>query len=130
MSFSANGSHALYPTAGTHDHTIPNLNLPFALLLVDETDDGPIYDPLPSAYFYTYDVASKRFTPYRPEDPVGFLNYRGHWGDQQYPDDDPRQLQLVGTSTAVPSLSALHVVGTDSHLSREQEVCVWSYWAY
>ncbi|KAF2731479.1 hypothetical protein EJ04DRAFT_514579 [Polyplosphaeria fusca] len=96
LSFSAHGSHALYPLPGTHDHTLPNLNLPFPLLLVDECDTGPIYDPLLSAYFYAFNTSTKKPEPYRAGDPVGFLMYRGRWGDEQYGDQDKRQMQLAG----------------------------------
>ncbi|KAF2478245.1 uncharacterized protein BDR25DRAFT_299902 [Lindgomyces ingoldianus] len=96
LAFCAHGSHALYPTAGTHDHTIPNFNLPFKFLLVDQTDTGPLYDPLPCSYYYQYSTSSHSISPYNPSDPVGYLNYRGRWGDEQYPDKDKRQTQLAG----------------------------------
>ncbi|KAF2108733.1 hypothetical protein BDV96DRAFT_605487 [Lophiotrema nucula] len=100
LAFAANGSHALYPTPGTHDHTIPNLTLPVPVLLVDETDPGPIYDPLLSSYYYSYTASTKTLTPYTSpsasEVPVGFLYFKGRWGDEQYPDTDQRQKQLVG----------------------------------
>ncbi|KAF2259469.1 hypothetical protein CC78DRAFT_537083 [Lojkania enalia] len=92
--YAANGSHALFPTSGSHDHTIPNLNLPTPLLLVDTTDAGPLYDPLPSSYFYRF--ANHTFTPYDASAPTAFLYFRGRWGDEQYPDSDKRQQQLVG----------------------------------
>ncbi|KAH8712234.1 hypothetical protein GQ44DRAFT_762697 [Phaeosphaeriaceae sp. PMI808] len=67
--YAANGSHALYPLPGAHDHTIPNLNLPTPFLLVDETDTGPIYDPTLSSYIYTYNTTTSTFTPYNPPIP-------------------------------------------------------------
>ncbi|KAF2195553.1 hypothetical protein K469DRAFT_544849 [Zopfia rhizophila CBS 207.26] len=109
LAYCANGSHALFPTPGLHDHTIPNLSLPFALLLVDETDAGPIYDPLLSAYYYQYhpspssspaspktDQKGGTFTAYDSSTPVNYFYFRGRWGDEQYPDTDKRQQQLVG----------------------------------
>ncbi|KAF2711734.1 hypothetical protein K504DRAFT_489547 [Pleomassaria siparia CBS 279.74] len=124
--FVANGSHALYPTPGTHDHTLPNLNLPFPLLLVDETDTGPLYDPLLSTLSYTYIVpqptptikhtfpvvvetsssasvwaSSSPFNPYNADDPVAFLEYRGRWGDAEYPAGDKRQKDLAGNKKYV-----------------------------
>ena len=75
--------------------------MPF--LLVDETDKGPIYDPLKSSYFYTYTPSSSphttsapilgTFTPLRPtpDAPTSFLRFAGHWGDAEYAADDPRQ---------------------------------------
>ncbi|KDB21180.1 hypothetical protein H109_06844 [Trichophyton interdigitale MR816] len=69
IGFSGNGTHAVYATAGTHDHTIPGLDLP-AGFLEDETDEGTLWDPTLSAY--------------------------GHWGDEQLPDDAPGQVELFG----------------------------------
>ncbi|KAF1848696.1 uncharacterized protein K460DRAFT_278395 [Cucurbitaria berberidis CBS 394.84] len=104
----ANGSHAIYPTPGTHDHTLPNLNLPVPFLLVDETDDGPLYDPTLTSYAYSYTTPSSTpsstsnslppagtFTAYASSAstpvPVSFLSFRGRWGDAEYPASDPRQ---------------------------------------
>lgn len=97
----ANGSHAIYPTVGKHDHTIPNLDLPIPFLLVDETDAGPIYDPVLSSYYYTYAAAASTpdpwagtFTPISPSPastPTSFLHFTGRWGDAEYPETDPRQ---------------------------------------
>ncbi|KAH7378320.1 hypothetical protein BKA66DRAFT_149445 [Pyrenochaeta sp. MPI-SDFR-AT-0127] len=99
--YSANGSHAVYPTAGKHDHTIPNLPLPFPFILVDETDAGPLYDPILSSYYYTYtppttstDPFTGTFTPISPsppDTPTRFLHFTGRWGDAEYPESDPRQ---------------------------------------
>ncbi|KAF1832457.1 hypothetical protein BDW02DRAFT_425098 [Decorospora gaudefroyi] len=96
--YCANGSHAIYPTAGPHDHTIPNFNLPTPILLVDDTDAGPLYDSLLDSYYYEYSgpssvAPSGTFTPYYKsrDDPVGFLYFTGRWGDEEYPADDPRQ---------------------------------------
>lgn len=91
----ANGTHANYAIDGTHDHTIPNINLPYGPLL-DYTDHGPFWDPVKSAYFYSYDAASQRFTAYDTSTPVNWLYYLGKWGDEQYPDDDPRQQSILG----------------------------------
>jgi hypothetical protein len=96
--FAATGSHALYARPRTHDHTIPNLNLPSPFLLVDYTDAGPLYDPLLTSYTYFYtpspssdSAAIGTFTPYEPASPTSFLTFRGRWGDAEYPADDPRQ---------------------------------------
>ncbi|KAL5392811.1 hypothetical protein DPSP01_000509 [Paraphaeosphaeria sporulosa] len=101
--YAANGSHALYATPGTHDHTLPNLNLPTPLLLVDETDPGPLYDPLLSAYYYAYTPSSRSFTPLAPtpDAPTGWLYYKGRWGDEEYPKDDKRQHDLLGNKKFV-----------------------------
>ena len=63
ITFSANGSHANYAITGTHDHTIPDLNLPEGLV-EDFTDQGPTWDPTLAAYYYTYDADSKTFAAY------------------------------------------------------------------
>jgi hypothetical protein len=52
--YCGNGSHALYAIPGVHDHTLPNLNLPVPFVLVDNTDAGPLWDPLLNSWFYEY----------------------------------------------------------------------------
>jgi hypothetical protein len=94
--YSANGSHANYAIKGDHEHTIPNLNLPIQGILTDHTDAGPLWDPLLSAYFYSFDPSSSKFTPYDSSYPTAWLNYLGGWGDQQYPDSDKRQQDVFG----------------------------------
>jgi hypothetical protein len=91
----ANGTHANYATSGTHDHTIPNLNLPAGPLL-DYTDKGPFWDPIQSAYWFSYDASSQKFTTYDDSTPVNWLYYLGRWGDEQYPSSDPRQDSVLG----------------------------------
>ena len=77
-----------------HDHTIPNFNLPIGPLL-DYCDRGILWDPLPSSYRYVYDAGR-----FRPADgavhPTAYLRFNGRWGDQQYPDSDPRQRKVLG----------------------------------
>lgn len=63
MGYSANGTHANYAINGTHDHTIPNLNLPEGPI-EDYTDNGPLWDPTLSAYYYTYDATTQTFAAY------------------------------------------------------------------
>ncbi|KAF2807813.1 uncharacterized protein BDZ99DRAFT_489398 [Mytilinidion resinicola] len=70
LAYCANGSHAVYATSGIHDHTVPNLNLPFPFLLVDETNAAGT--------------------------PVNWLYFLGKWGDEQHPDKGKRQKQLAG----------------------------------
>ncbi|KAH7386257.1 hypothetical protein BKA64DRAFT_696772 [Cadophora sp. MPI-SDFR-AT-0126] len=89
ISYSAKGSHANYGVKGTHDHTIPDLNLP-AGFLQDYTGKGLLWDPTLSAYHYNYSAADHSFKSINGS-PVGAMYYRGRWGDQQYPDDDPKQ---------------------------------------
>ncbi|KAF2104779.1 hypothetical protein NA57DRAFT_70985 [Rhizodiscina lignyota] len=94
--YSANGSHANYAISGTHDHTIPNLNLPDNGILDDYTDQGRLWDPIASAWFYSYTPSPETYTAYDGSSPTGWLYFNGQWGDQQYPDSDPRQTELFG----------------------------------
>ncbi|KAI9688943.1 MAG: hypothetical protein M1822_000680 [Bathelium mastoideum] len=91
----ANGTHANYAIGGTHDHTIPDVNLPEGPV-EDYTDFGPIWDPILSAYYYTYDVNTQTFAAYDDSIPVNWLYFIGQWGDEQYPNSDPRQKSLLG----------------------------------
>ena len=95
--YSARGSHACYATAGTHDHSIPDLNLPNGFLR-DYTSAGPLWDPLLSAYFYEYSPDTEEFEAADEEgtSPTGAMYYKGKWGDDEYPQDDPRQSQFFG----------------------------------
>jgi hypothetical protein len=97
ISYSAKGTHANYATVGTHDHAIPNFNLPVGVLM-DVCDRGTLWDPTLSAYFYKFEPTKRgettdggTFTPYDPSYPVGWLRFLGEWGDQRYPENDPRQ---------------------------------------
>jgi hypothetical protein len=89
FTYSAKGSHANYAIAGIHDHTIPDLNLP-AGFLQDYTSKGMLWDPTLSSYFYNYHAENHSFESINGA-PLGAMYYRGKWGDEQYPDEDPRQ---------------------------------------
>ncbi|KAL4975157.1 hypothetical protein BDW66DRAFT_74064 [Aspergillus desertorum] len=80
VAYSGNGTHAVYSTPGGHDHTIPGLNLP-AGFLVDQTNQGVLWDPALGAYAYVYVPATQTFEPYDPSHPVNWLNFNGRWGD-------------------------------------------------
>ncbi|KAL8863560.1 MAG: hypothetical protein Q9178_000241 [Gyalolechia marmorata] len=95
VAYSAKGTHANYAITGIHDHTIPGLNLPIGPLK-DYCDQGTLWDPVASAYFYSYDAASNTFKAYDGTSPTDWLQYLGRWGDQQYPDSDPRQDKIFG----------------------------------
>ncbi|PVH97835.1 hypothetical protein DM02DRAFT_65704 [Periconia macrospinosa] len=95
IAYSANGSHAQYAIGGTHDHTIPNLNLPFGVL-EDYTERGILYDPLLAAYYYKFDAAANSFTPYQEGTPTSYLDFAGRWGDEEYPTSDKRQVKIFG----------------------------------
>lgn len=96
VAYSGNGSHATYATSGKHDHTIPGFNRPGQGLLTDNTDQGTLWDPLKSAYFHSFNPATNVFTPYDPSYPTAWLSFIGKWGDQEYPDSDPRQHKIFG----------------------------------
>lgn len=101
LSYSAKGSHANYAIDGTHDHTIPNFNLP-AGALEDDTDAGSLWDPIQSAYFYQYsfdkngDRNAGSFQAYDNSSPTEWLEFAGRWGDEEYPTSDKRQVKLFG----------------------------------
>ncbi|KAF1942136.1 hypothetical protein EJ02DRAFT_465977 [Clathrospora elynae] len=97
IAYSAGGSHANYAIPGTHDHTIPNLNLP-AGVLEDHTDKGVMWDPLLSTWYYKFDASKNggEFTPYDDATPTNWLYFNGRWGDQEYPTSDKRQVKLFG----------------------------------
>ncbi|KIX97520.1 uncharacterized protein Z520_06972 [Fonsecaea multimorphosa CBS 102226] len=81
--FSARGSHANYPSPGSHVHDEA---------LIDIADKGRMWDPVKLAYFYHYDPQTETFTAADPgTDPTDWLAFNGNWGDKQYPDPDPRQ---------------------------------------
>ncbi|KAF7196890.1 putative vacuolar protein sorting-associated protein TDA6 [Pseudocercospora fuligena] len=95
ITYSANGTHANYATPGTHDHTIPGVNLP-AGPVEDHSDAGPVWDPTLSAYFYSYTPANDSFRAYGDAAPVNWLLFNGQWGDDKYPESDPRQECFLG----------------------------------
>jgi hypothetical protein len=117
IAYSAQGSHANYAIAGTHDHTIPNFNLPGGVL-EDHTNKGVMWDPLLSAWYYKFDAVSNSFTAYDGQVPTGWLGFTGRWGDQEYPESDKRQVKLFGQAkfTGGPTGPA------DKQLNREK-VC-------
>jgi hypothetical protein len=98
IAYSANGTHANYATPGVHDHTLPNINLPFPFLIPDHTSAGSLWDPTLSAYYYHYSTASNHtagvagtFTAYDDSAPTDWLYWLGSWGDEKLPKSDPRQ---------------------------------------
>jgi hypothetical protein len=104
----------MYPTPGIQDYV-----LPFRILR-DQTDKGPLWDPLMNIYSYHYnttvaagtdhsirsvpDPQADTLTPssLTPDAPISWFYYGGHWGDRYYPRSDRRQYQL-GTEKAYVS---------------------------
>ncbi|PWY92886.1 vacuolar protein sorting-associated protein 62 [Aspergillus heteromorphus CBS 117.55] len=84
IAYSANGTHAVYAIPGTHDHAIPHFNLPVGFV-EDHTDRGTLWDPIQSAYAYSYDAARRTFQPYDRSFPVNWLGFNGQWGDDALP---------------------------------------------
>ncbi|KAB8236892.1 uncharacterized protein BDW43DRAFT_297914 [Aspergillus alliaceus] len=84
IAYSGKGTHANYAISGNHDHTIPGFNLPGGLI-VDQTDQGTLWDPILSAYAYKYDASEEIFQPYDSGYPVEWLNFNGQWGDDALP---------------------------------------------
>jgi len=99
------------------------MHLPTPGLLTDYTDRGTLYDLTQSAYYYKWTAPpaavqppsgparpvplapTKRdvdpataaigsFNAYDSSHPTAWLSFRGHWGDQRYPDSDPRQYNI------------------------------------
>ncbi|KAF1841627.1 uncharacterized protein K460DRAFT_318814 [Cucurbitaria berberidis CBS 394.84] len=95
LAYSAKGSHANYAMGGTHDHTIPNFNLPGGVLQ-DYTNKGVMWDPLLSAYYYKFNAGANSFEAYDDSTPTNWLYFNGRWGDQEYPKSDKRQVKLFG----------------------------------
>lgn len=55
-------------------------------------------DPTLSAYYYNYNASTSTFAAYDDSTPVDWLYFTGHWGDEQYPDSDPRQQTIFDIS--------------------------------
>lgn len=117
LAYSANGSHANYAITGTHDHTIPNFNLPGGVL-EDHTGKDIMWDPLLSAVFYSYNAAANSFSAYDGSSPTNWLSYGGRWGDQEYPTSDKRQIKVFGQAKFVSGPTG----PADKQLNR-QNVC-------
>ncbi|KAJ5988192.1 Vacuolar protein sorting-associated protein 62 [Penicillium waksmanii] len=88
--YSAEGSHAMYATAGVHEYILP------WGLLHDVTDRGPLWDPLQNKQAYTYANNTLRASTVNPKSPTEWFFFRGHWGDKFYPLGDRRQYRFAG----------------------------------
>lgn len=65
-------------------------------LLVDECNEGFLWDPTLSAYTFSYDRATKTFSAFDAGTPVNWLNFDGRWGDEMLPDNAPGQINFFG----------------------------------
>ncbi|KAI9855209.1 MAG: hypothetical protein M1813_000504 [Trichoglossum hirsutum] len=93
--YSAIGTHANYPVPGTHSRSVATV------VINDTTSAGPLWDPILSAYYYTYTPASSTNGTFVGSDistPVSWLSFLGRWGDERYPDSDPRQTNILGVT--------------------------------
>jgi len=90
--YSAVGTHAMYATPGLHPYVLP------WGLLHDETDRGPLWDPLLNHHGFVYNYTSGvlRSSAQTPKAPVSWFDYLGRWGDKFYPLSDPRQYRFAG----------------------------------
>ncbi len=122
VAYSGNGSHANYAIAGTHEHTIPEVNLPFKGLINDYTDKGTLWDPTLSAYYYSFDAATKTFTASDLSSPPQWLSFVGQWGDEQYPNSDSRQHEIIHGISATARYTGGPTGPEDKQLNRTQ-VC-------
>lgn len=86
ITYIGSGTHANYATPGDHQHDLPGLE--------DHTDAGPIWDVTLNFRGYWFDNSTQTFSvasgagagaSVEAGEGVGWLNFGGHWGDQQYP---------------------------------------------
>lgn len=90
--YSAIGSHANFAVTGTHGRLVASLTIN------DYTSQGPPWDPTLSAYYYAFTPTSDTNGTLVPSDsstPISWLYFLGRWGDKQYPDSDPVQVNLL-----------------------------------
>lgn len=82
----------MYPTPGIHAYILP------WGLLHDQTDRGPLWDPLLNSHAYTYDYGNDtlRASTFSPSAPTEWFYFNGHWGDKFYPLGDERQYRFAG----------------------------------
>jgi hypothetical protein len=90
--YSATGTHAMYATPGIHAYILP------WGLLHDQTDRGPLWDPVLNMHAYTYDHLNDtlRSSLLTPKSPTEWFDFNGHWGDKFYPLGDTRQYRFAG----------------------------------
>ncbi|KAL1982870.1 hypothetical protein VTN96DRAFT_798 [Rasamsonia emersonii] len=100
------GTHANYATAGQQDY-----DLPFGLLH-DTTDKGPFWDVTQNYRGFWFDNSTQTFSSAGGKSTGGeeqasegadWLKWLGYWGDEQYPDTDPRQYCILDIECAFVS---------------------------
>lgn len=82
----------MYATPGIHEYILP------WGLLHDETDRGPLWDPLQNIHSYTYNYLTDELNPstQSPTAPTEWFYFNGRWGDKFYPLGDRRQYRFGG----------------------------------
>lgn len=82
----------MYATPAVHRYV-----LPFGLLH-DETDRGPLWDPLLNMEAYTFNLTERRLraSTLTPNVPIEWFYFLGKWGDKAYPMNDRRQYYFAG----------------------------------
>lgn len=81
----------MYATAGAHPYILP------LGILHDQTDRGPLWDPLLNLYTYTYNHLTDELhaAAQTPDVPTEWFYFAGHWGDKVYPLEDSRQYRFA-----------------------------------
>ncbi|KAF7795633.1 hypothetical protein EIP86_006798 [Pleurotus ostreatoroseus] len=86
ITFIATGTHANYATPGDHQHDFPGL--------FDQTDAGTLWDVTKNFRGFWFDNTTQTFSlangvaqggTEEPGEGVGWLNFKGQWGDKQFP---------------------------------------------
>lgn len=78
------------PTNISPDGLIP------AHIVYDRTQQGKLWDPTLSAYYYTYEPEMKKFEPAVEGTPTSYLYFEGKWGDDQFPMGRKGQEEFYG----------------------------------
>ncbi|KFA81269.1 hypothetical protein S40288_04867 [Stachybotrys chartarum IBT 40288] len=130
--YSGRGSHANYPEPGAQIHD---------QALIDWCDQGQIWDPVASAYFYRFNATTSELThiagPGESSPPsanlTSFLYFNGRWGDREYPVSDPRQkiiprfgLRRFETGPSGPLTKHLLRKGLEPD---EKRILTWVEWS-
>lgn len=95
------GGHANYATPGLQTRSLAG----GAIKLNDTTSRGPLWDPVLSAYFYSFQPTSDMNGTFTSGEstgaaagspaPTDWLYFVGRWGDKRYPDSNPAQINVA-----------------------------------